>query len=353
VNYSKMGVAEQMAARAASQRAEELLTPLMSDDDSSSEGDDSTSTFEAAKQTPLQKLKTVAVYVLLGGGIAASAASFVVSPSTVVFIAGGIAIVNAPYSAFKEMKMSKIPTLRSMNNALREDANRLEGEVDILSGEIDALIPEANRAKEVEEQLRGIAEQQSVNVNKLVDLVKQNEEILEKMKDNLRQRIVQDIISIVVQSDRDNDQTIDKNEGKVLALKIRLQLQEYGVEFDSEKFMKVIEKNPTVPGVIAVVQKLLPAGKEEVEDDEGADYDSDFDSDEESDEEDEMYDMFYMSEEAEASRGSVAGARATIQGGQRGRVSLVNNRVTKTKRVSMKLRSNLKRTNASNSFGQH
>ncbi|KAL7460961.1 hypothetical protein ACHAXS_001395 [Conticribra weissflogii] len=350
-----MGVAEQMAVRAASQRAEELLTPLMSeDDDSSSEGDDSTSTFDAVKQTPLQKLKTIAVYVVLGGGIAASAASFVVSPSTLVFIAGGIAIANAPYSAFKEMKMSKIPTLRSMNNALREDANRLEGEVDILSGEIDALIPEANRAKEVEEQLRGIAEQQSVNVNKLVDLVKQNEEILAKMKDNLRQRIVQDIISIVVQSDKDNDQTIDKNEGKVLALKIRLQLQEYGVEFDSEKFMKVIEKNPTVPGVIAVVQRLLPTGKEEQEeDDEDIDYDSDFDSDEESDDEDEMYDMFYMSEEAEMSRGSVAGARATIQGGQRGRVSLVNNRVTKTRRVSRRLRSNLKRTDASNSFGKY
>lgn len=72
MDYSKMGVAEQMATRAASQHAEELLTPLMSDDDdSSSEGDDSTSTFEAAKQTPLQKLKTIAVYVLLGGGIAA------------------------------------------------------------------------------------------------------------------------------------------------------------------------------------------------------------------------------------------------------------------------------------------
>lgn len=62
------------------------------------------------------------------GASYSSAASFVVSPTTLVFIAGGIAIANAPYSAFKEMKMSKIPTLRSMNNALREDANRL-GEV--------------------------------------------------------------------------------------------------------------------------------------------------------------------------------------------------------------------------------
>ncbi len=69
---------------------------------------------------------------IIVGASFTSAASFVVSPSTLVFIAGGIAIANAPYSAFKEMKMSKIPTLRSMNNALREDANRLGEIVSIL-----------------------------------------------------------------------------------------------------------------------------------------------------------------------------------------------------------------------------
>ena len=67
------GLAGQMATRAASSKAEGLLSPLLPvDDDSSSEGDGSSaSSVEVIKQTPLQKLKTAAVYVVLGGGVAA------------------------------------------------------------------------------------------------------------------------------------------------------------------------------------------------------------------------------------------------------------------------------------------
>jgi len=95
---------------------------------------------------------------------------------------GGICIANAPYAFFKERQLDKIPSLRAMNNKLREDANNLEDAVDDLSEEIDILEPEADRAASVEEELRGIAEKQEVNVNKLVELVKENEVILAKMR---------------------------------------------------------------------------------------------------------------------------------------------------------------------------
>mmetsp|Transcript_11004 Transcript_11004/g.17783 ORF Transcript_11004/g.17783 Transcript_11004/m.17783 type:complete len:196 (+) Transcript_11004:674-1261(+) len=117
------------------------------------------------------------------------------------------------------------------------------------------------------------------------------------MRDNLRQRIVQDIIAIVVKSDTDNDNSIDRSEAKTLALRIRLSLQEYGVVFDTQKFMKAIGDKPTVQKVIGMVQKLFPAIKQKKDDDD----DSDFDSDEESydDSDDDLYDMFYMAEEEE------------------------------------------------------
>ena len=109
---------------------------------------------------------------------------------------------------------------------------------------------------------------------------------------------MQDIITIVVKSDTDNDQTIDRQEAKTLALRIRLALQEYDVHFDSEKFLRAIGENPSVTGVIAIVQKLLPKQKEATGD-AGEDSDSE---DEESD--DEMFDMFHMEVE-DNRRGSV------------------------------------------------
>lgn len=309
-----------LAQKAASKKAESLLSPLLSDDDSSASGSsvgsqdsDASSKVETVKQTPMQKLKSLVVYGGLGCGVAASAAAMVLSPVIAIFVMGGLTIANVPYAAFKERAIGKVPSLRAMNNKLRQDANNLGAEVDQLSSEIDLLEPEADRAEAVTEELQAIADQQQVNVDKLVNLVKENEQILFQMRQNLRQRIVQDMITIVVKSDKDNDQTIDRSEAKTLALRIRLSLQEYGVVFDTGKFLKAIGEDATVQGVIAIVQRLLPSEKTEKEDDYDSE-DSDYDSD--SDEEDDLFDMFYMADDAADSAGGGSGE------GQGGGVSL-------------------------------
>jgi len=231
-----------LATRMANKKAEGMLAPLLSDEESSIDSDDSnaSSKMETVKKGPLQKLKTflgeellfycnidkcfyiwvstglhlssnlhggivrllyiilgmpskhshimyiillhTAVYIGVSVGCAASVGAMVLSPAIAIFVMGGICIANAPYALFKERQMDKIPSLRAMNNKLREDANNLEDAVDDLSEEIDLLEPEADRAASVEEELRGIAEKQEVNVNKFVELVKENEVILAKMR---------------------------------------------------------------------------------------------------------------------------------------------------------------------------
>jgi len=268
-----------------------MLEPLLSeeDDDStaaSGTSDSSASTeFEPYKPTLMQGFKQAVVNVCLIGGVGASAAAMVLAPALMMFVAGGICIANVPYAMYKERELKKIPTLRAMNNKLRADANKLEANVDQLSEEIDILEPEADRAAAVEGNLRKIANKQHVNVDKLVDLVKENEQVLVEMRNNLRKRIVQDITAIVMKSDKDNDETIDKKEAKELSLKIALQLQAYDVGFDTAKFLKVVAKDPSVSGVIAVVLKLLPKD-EKKEEDEKKHFDDASDSDEDSDDED-------------------------------------------------------------------
>jgi len=247
---------------AAKKKASGMLAPLLDDEDSSASSDDTGSSsgsdkVEFEKKSPMEKLKSAAVFAGLGLGLVASAGAMVIAPAVPIFVMGGLALANIPYAAFKERSIGKIPTLRSMNLKLKESANSLEEEVDTLSGEIDALVPNANRAAAVEEELRDIADQQQFNADRLLELVKENGAILRKMRENVRQRILQDIINIVVKSDRDNNQTIDEKEAKALALSIRLQLQEYNVYFDGNKFLKAIGKDPTVPSVIRMIQQLL------------------------------------------------------------------------------------------------
>ncbi len=69
-----------------------------------------------------------------------------------------------------------------MNNKLREDANHLEENVDQLVQEMNILEPEADRASKVEGKLRKVASKQHVNVDKLLDLVKENDQVLVEMR---------------------------------------------------------------------------------------------------------------------------------------------------------------------------
>jgi hypothetical protein len=94
----------------------------------------------------------------------------------------------------------------------------------------------------------------------------------------------------VLKSDKDNDLIINKSEASTLALRIRVQLQEYGVEFDSEKFERAVGKEPSIPGVIAIVQRLLQPNKEiDVHDE--SEHNEELET-----EDDALFDMFYVAE---------------------------------------------------------
>lgn len=282
-----------------------MLQPLLGDDavSLSSDDDDERSDYSGyssdssvsvkVKPTGMQMLKTVVVGLGLIVATASSGVAVIAYQSVAMFVAAGICVANIPYAAYKEYRIVKLPALRSLNNQLRDDANELEYEVDELTKAIDSLKPEADRAAAVEQELKEIADIQNCNVNKFVDLVKENKLIVNQMKDNLRHRIVQDIIQIVVMSDKNNDGRFCKVETKMLVLKIALQLQQYNVKLDERKFYKVMSGDPTVQQTISIVKGLIPALNQN-EDDSNSD---------EEDEEHEAYDMFHMAGDEEQSLG--------------------------------------------------
>lgn len=144
-------------------------------------------------------------------------------------------------------------------------------------------------------------------------------------QENLRQRIIQDVIRTVVTSDRDGDQKFDRVEAKLLALKIKVKLEVYGIYFDEDKFLQAIALKPSFAGAIAVVKKLLPEEYQEHGDD--SDYNrtrsySSSQYDDDSLDEDDIYDMFYVSGGDQGQRESVLAVRAVFGTVPKSRVSL-------------------------------
>lgn len=264
--------------------------------------------------SPSERTKEAAVYLGLGvGGVAsicAVALDAVVlsgSPAAAVFVMAGVCVANIPYTAYKEHHITKLPGLRQLNNSLMGDAQRLESAVDVLGQEIDELKPEAERAAGVRGQLDKISAEQGRNVDALVQLCKENARTIAEMKDHMRERIVQDVLKIVLSSDRDNDGVFSKQETKMLFLKINMQLQEDGVQLDQEKFLKVMSKNPTVAQTIKIVQHLIPSLNEG--DDDGV---------ETNPEEEDDFDMFRATGDGAPSPGVVGGGPALGSLGRRG-----------------------------------
>lgn len=131
----------------------------------------------------------------------------------------------------------------------------------------------------VERQLQHIALSQGTSIDVIIGLVKDNEETLDLMRDNLRQKVIEDIMGILIKHESSTHR-IDKVEAQLLALKITVKLEAYGVSFNEAKFLQAIALNPTLAGVIGTTRKLLPTDEQH----EG--HEELFESD--------IYDMFYI-----------------------------------------------------------
>ncbi len=76
-------------------------------------------------------------------------------------------------------------------------------------------------------------------------------------QENLRQKVIQDVIMIVIQSEKYSHKIIDRVEAKLLALKISVKLEAYGVTFDEDKFLQAVALNPTLWGVSSTVSRRI------------------------------------------------------------------------------------------------
>jgi len=62
---------------------------------------------------------------------------------------------------------------------------------------------------------------------------------------------------IVIQSEKYSHKIIDRVEAKLLALKISVKLEAYGVTFDEDKFLQAVALNPTLLGVASTVSRRI------------------------------------------------------------------------------------------------
>eukprot|EP00804_Cyclotella_cryptica_P020881 CCRYP_011479-RB/>CCRYP_011479-RB protein AED:0.12 eAED:0.12 QI:211/1/1/1/0.8/0.66/6/374/288 len=176
------------------------------------------------------------------------------------YASSGLGIVNSPVVIYKERQLTKEDTFRAALNGIREQQGRLSEQNDILSAEIDDLESEVRRMQDIEMALKELSEVQGTQINELLDLVRQNKEINEGMRHVLKNKVLEEVISLVLDIDNDGSFTIQNNEIDRLIIGMNL-IDE--IKFDAQAFRTdVIACGGNVDEVIMIIKRMIHGSSE-------------------------------------------------------------------------------------------
>mmetsp|Transcript_3287 Transcript_3287/g.5165 ORF Transcript_3287/g.5165 Transcript_3287/m.5165 type:complete len:233 (-) Transcript_3287:302-1000(-) len=202
-----------------------------------------------------RKASTTAAMVTMGANVA----MIPITMNPLSIAAGAAGVGPAGYVIVQNKKLSESQSVREVNNELRAETNKLAQENAKLKQSVNMLEQSVARLKKVEEGLGAMAEQQGSDVNKLTELVKENQKTIDEMKRLMRGKVSQFIISTVLKSD-DGDFRLDEKEVNTLCLRLN---NIEGVTFKEEAMRQLIkEQNGSLLAVMSVVRGLLSPNAE-------------------------------------------------------------------------------------------
>jgi hypothetical protein len=126
-----------------------------------------------------------------------------------------------------------------LNTKMAKNNTRLEGE----------LLP----LKETEQKLAAIAEKNGSDVNKLRDLVKQNQKCQNEMKEDLKFGVVQDMMDAVLNAERSEDGHFSDKEIRVLLMRLK---GLPSIDVDEAKFTERVKMTRSLTAVLDMMRTI-------------------------------------------------------------------------------------------------
>lgn len=172
-----------------------------------------------------------------------------------VFGSSGVGIVHSPVVMYKERQLTKENTFRTALNGIREQQGRLTEQNDVLSAEIDDLQSEVDRMKDVEQALRELSETQGSQLDELMELIKENKRINQGLRSTLKSKVLEEVIGLVLDIDKDGNFTIEDREVDRLIMGMKL-LE--GIVFDEDMFRTEVKNcGGNVDQVIMLIKAMI------------------------------------------------------------------------------------------------
>ncbi|KAL7536092.1 hypothetical protein ACHAWF_009442 [Thalassiosira exigua] len=198
---------------------------------------------------------------IAGASVASAAAAMIIQPVNIVFAAGGLSCAIGPYAYWQQRRLTDVVALQETHKALAEEVNRLGKENTRLHETVEDLSETVDKLEDVEQALDVITQTQGMSIEAFEEQVQDNRDILSKMQSNLKANVLQNLLQVVIRSDKDEDMTIEDAEIDDLINRIK---GINGVQVNESRFRDAITSSGgSLQCVMDIIRSLMDENSSE------------------------------------------------------------------------------------------
>lgn len=198
---------------------------------------------------------------LAGVSVVSTIFAMVVSQSGVIITSGILACGLGPYGYYQQTKLTDIEGLKETREKLEQEISMLKDSNERFHNELIELNETVNKLFEVEATFQKITEFQDLSVENLAVQVQENRKNLNMLEGLHRTLTLQNLLSVIVSSDNDNNNIIDTEEVDVLIKRIQ---DINGVELNEKRFREaVLGSGGSLSEVMTMIQNLMREGSDD------------------------------------------------------------------------------------------
>jgi len=172
-----------------------------------------------------------------------------------LLICFGLSTYLAVTAGYQRLNLQDMASLREVHDEIRESIFGFQSANQELTANVDGVERESDRLKKFEVALDDVLESSGKNATSFMETVKENQKVLDAIKANIQGKIVQDLLGVVLTSDRDGDHMIDPEEMNEFIMRLNMF---QGVTFDVERFKNEMKsKGYGLSAVMDIIDNII------------------------------------------------------------------------------------------------
>ena len=129
-----------------------------------------------------------------------------------VLISGVLGLLLAPYAAFQQRKITEVEALKETNEVMQGEVTHLTAENSRLQAQVQQIEKSVANLSQLEDTLEAVTALQGESIKKLEEQLNESKEILANMSQNRKAVILQNLVSVLLATDGNQDMLLSDEE---------------------------------------------------------------------------------------------------------------------------------------------